>query len=398
MVSTRWGGLVARALFYMSSHRNAHIDAEAVHLANITGLAAKALQSWYSPTEGGWNTGGWWHDANCLTVLADWAIYSAPNKDVNVTGIIANTFVNAQKTGEHVGKRLSTTAQMASTAKYGANMKRGFPEFINEFYDDEGWWALAWIRSYDLTKNLEYLNMAERIFSDMQGGVDEICGGGIMWNKTRKYKAAIANELYLSVAASLANRVQGSRDKYLQIAKDQWTWFQNSGLINKHNLINDGLTSADGTCLNNKQPTWSYNQGVILGGLVELSKAAGNESYLAPAVDIAKAAIAALGDKEGIINEIDHCEPNCGDDGPQFKGIFIRNLHYLYKAVLNQDFAATIKKNADSIWAKNRDPETNRLGISWVGPPELGIGPTARTHSCAMDVLVAAMGVVAGNK
>ncbi|KAK4172971.1 glycoside hydrolase [Triangularia setosa] len=396
MVSTRWGGLAARALFYMSAHRHNGTEADALY-SKTTELAAKALQGWYEPRTGGWTTGGWWHNANILTVLIDWALIEGPSQNVNVTDVAATTFVNAQKLDVQVEKRLTTDGRRTSSKKYARRTESGFPEFKNEYYDDEGWWALAWIRSYDLTRNIKYLNMAESIFDDMRNGTDSVCGGGIWWRKDKQYKAAIANELYLSVAASLANRVQGAKDKYLQIARDQWAWFNKSGLINKDNLINDGF-EQDGSCVSNGKTTWSYNQGVILGGLVELSKATGNNSYLSPAVDIAKAAIARLEDTDGIIHEADRCEPKCGDDGPQFKGIFIRNLHYLYRVVPNQDFATTIKKNADSIWAKNRDPKTNRLGISWVGPPDAGIGPTAKTHSSAMDVLVAAMGVVAGSK
>jgi len=48
-------------------------------------------------------------------------------------------------------------------------------------------------------------------------------------------------------------------------------------MINNEKLINDGLTKD---CRNNKQETWSYNQGVILGGLLELSKATSNPSLL----------------------------------------------------------------------------------------------------------------------
>lgn len=397
MVSTTWGGLAARALFYMSIHRLGHAATDAPYAENAE-LAAKVLQVWFKPQTGGWSTGGWWQNANILTVLTDWALLEGPNQHVNVTDIAATTFVNAQKENVQIGKRHRADERMASSRKHTRTTESGYPKFINTFYDDEGWWALAWIRSYDLTKKIEYLSMAESIFDDMRTGADTVCGGGILWNKTMRYKAAIANELYLTVAASLANRVQGSKDHYLQIAREQWEWFKKSGLINKDNLINDGLNST--TCFNNNETTWSYNQGVILGGLVELSKAAGNDSYLSPAVDIAEAAIASLQDEDGILHEADHCDKraDCGEDGPQFKGIFIRNLHYLHKAVPNEKFAMTIKKNADSIWAKGRDPKTNRLGLSWVGKPEAGIGPTAKTHSSAMDALVAAMGVVAGSK
>jgi predicted alpha-1,6-mannanase (GH76 family) len=104
------------------------------------------------------------------------------------------------------------------------------------------------------------------------------CGGGIWWSKTNggTYKNAIANELFLSVAASLANRVADPAQKaqYLAWAHQEWQWFQATGMINPQHLVNDGLTSTNPkACTNNGQATWSYNQGVILGGLVELSKA-----------------------------------------------------------------------------------------------------------------------------
>jgi predicted alpha-1,6-mannanase (GH76 family) len=129
---------------------------------------------------------------------------------------------------------------------------------------------------------------------------------------------AVANELYLSVAASLANRA-AEKDSYLSIAKDEWNWFKGSGMINDQNLINDGLDiNSDGSCSNNGDIVWSYNQGVILGGLVELSRATGDPEYLSEATAIAEAAIEALSE-DGVLHE--SCEPNdCGGDGPQFKG------------------------------------------------------------------------------
>lgn len=97
-------------------------------------------------------------------------------------------------------------------------------------------------------------------------------------------------------------------------------------MINANNLINDGLDiNSDGSCTNNGDTVWSYNQGVILGGLVELSRATGNSEYLSEATSIAEAAIEALSE-DGILHE--SCEPNdCGADGSQFKGEPIRSAH-----------------------------------------------------------------------
>ena len=79
-----------------------------------------------------------------------------------------------------------------------------------------------------------YLAMAQSIFADMAGGWDETCGGGIWWSKDRKYKNAIANELFLSVATHLVNRVKDV--KYGEWAEKEWRWFKASGMINEEQL------------------------------------------------------------------------------------------------------------------------------------------------------------------
>lgn len=396
MVSLRWGGLVARAVHLISTRPGIVISGQ------DSIIAVQALQGWYDAPSGLWATTGWWNSANCLTVLTDWAVAAGYNAQlVDVPGIIANTFNNAQRVSGSAHKRMSSTGLPTSTyslnttdATDTSNDKRGFSGFINDYYDDEGWWALALIRSWDVTHQQAYLDMAESIFRDMQAGTDDKCGGGIWWSKEKAYKNAIANELYLSVAASLANRIPAQKAHYTNIARDQWNWFRKSGLINDKHLINDGLViRADGRCLNNNGQTWSYNQGVILGGLVELAQATGDRSYLSQAIPIALAAIDRLDDnKTGIIREADNCEPNCGSDGSQFKGIFVRNLHYLHKAAPRDEFKNAIKKNAKSIWDKDRNNK-NQLGIKWSGPADLGDGPTASTHSSALDVLVAALAI-----
>ena len=71
-----------------------------------------------------------------------------------------------------------------------------------------------------------------------------------------------------------------------------------TGMINSEYNINNGVDFD--TCENDGGTVWTYNQGVILGGLVELNKAAPDESYLAMAEKIAIAAIENLSDSNGI--------------------------------------------------------------------------------------------------
>lgn len=316
------------------------------------------LQKWYSPATGLYNTTGWWNSANAITVLVNYARLSAPTR---YNSVFANTFTAAQ---------------------------HKFSGFINNYYDDEGWWALAWIDAYDLTKKPEYLAMARSIFADMQGGWDtHTCGGGIWWSKDRQYKNAIANELFLSVAAELANRVSDPAGKatYLSWAQREWQWFHSSGMINSQNLINDGLTSTNPSeCVNNGKTVWSYNQGVILGGLTALYKAHHDSALPSVAETIAGAALRHLTDSKGILHDV--CEPDCGADGVQFKGIFVRNLAALDEAFPQSRYKTFVDTNAGSIWRRSRGKHY-QFGQVWSGPFEKA---NAASQSSALDVFVAA--------
>ncbi|PMD22767.1 glycoside hydrolase family 76 protein, partial [Hyaloscypha hepaticicola] len=349
--------------------------------------AFKVLQDWYNTSTGIWNTTGWWNSANCLTVIGDLAAVDSSVKN-QVNAVYANSIVAAPNYNLGLGISKIVTEdyniQTVYTISTGFDSQQGNPKgFLNGYYDDEGWWALAWIQAYDVTGTTEYLNAAIDIFTDMKNGSTTPCHGGIWWDKKKTYVNAIANELYLSVAAHLANRVPSySKASYLSIAEAQWTWFQTSGMINPKSLINDGLTKA---CKNNKGTVWSYNQGVILGALVELNKASPNTTLLTTATSIAKAAIKSLSDSNGVLH--DPCEPNCGADGSQFKGVFMRNLQILQAAAPDDEFLSFIATNAASIWSKDRNSR-NELSVNWAGP---FVGSAnASTQSSALDALVAA--------
>jgi hypothetical protein len=95
-------------------------------------------------------------------------------------------------------------------------------------------------------------------------------------------------------------------------------------------------------------------------------------------------AISRLTDLDGVLH--DSCEPaRCGNDAPQFKGIFVRNLAVLHAAAPVPGFRAFLRRNAEAI-RRNRDAE-GRYGLVWSGPSEV---KTAATQVSALDALVAA--------
>jgi predicted alpha-1,6-mannanase (GH76 family) len=341
------GCLLARA--------HAHAQA-AADWSRRTAAAVATLQTWYEPSTGLYRTTGWWNSANAITTLAD---YAGLVHTRQFDPVFANTFSAAQ---------------------------RKFPGFLNNYYDDEGWWALAWIDVYDRTGKRKYLAMAGSIFANMSSGWDETCAGGIWWSKDRKYKNAIANELFLSVAAHLATRARTAkqRGEYHAWAVREWQWFAASGMINENHLVNDGL---DEKCTNNHKTTWTYNQGVIMGGLTELYRAERDPALLTEAQTIAAAVLAAsvLQNGKGILRE--PCEPTCGADGSQFKGIFVRNLRALNEIAPRPDYREFVDANAASLWSGAQPPGA-RLSLMWAAPYG---SANASTQSSALDALVTAL-------
>jgi predicted alpha-1,6-mannanase (GH76 family) len=320
--------------------------------------AARALQRWYVPLTGLWKTAGWWNAANALTALIG----------------------HARQAGD--GDR----AQVAATTFQRA--RRRHPDFVNSFFDDNGWWALAWVDAYDLTGQREYLDAARTIFARNLAGWDGVCGGGMWWNTRRRYKNAITTELFITLAARLHERVPDDQD-YLPWALRGWEWLSGRALIGPDGLVNDGLTAG---CENNGGTAWTYNQGVILGGLAALYDITGDREFLRRGEFIADAALRGLTDADGILTE--PCEltaDGCDGDATQFKGIFVRYLRDLHARSGERRYRDFLLANADSVWDRARN-SGDQFGLRWAGPFDRA---DASRQSSALEVLTAAAALAA---
>jgi predicted alpha-1,6-mannanase (GH76 family) len=328
-----------------------------------------ALQRWYDQSAGQWTSTGWWNSANALTAVIRYAKLTG---DSSYAGSVATTFAAAQR--QHAN-------------------------FINNYYDDNGWWALAWVAAFDATGDRRYVDAARTIFARNTGGWDEVCGGGLWWNTSNQYKNAITNELFLTLAALLHQRTPGDQT-YLTWAQREWEWFASSGLIGPSGLVNDGLTAA---CANNGGTTWTYNQGVILGGLAALAEITGDRAYLQQGEAIANATLSTLvtpasAQPPGILVEPSEqasavaggpgqSNTACDGDQSQFKGIFVRYLYDFWLVSRQPAYRTFVLANARSIWDNNKNPD-DQFGLRWTGPFDR---PDASRQSSALDAIIAAV-------
>ena len=283
-----------------------------------------------------WQRAGWWNCANILEATLD----------------------HEHLSGERTAKLCRKTLI--------ANKGRAFVGYQSNIFDDNMWWALAWVKAYKIYGDTLYLRTATRIFEHAHShAYNNKCGGGVQWKQHVFYKNAVTNELYLLLAARLAllQTDTTQRNYYKSIALTEWRWLQHSGMKNKDNLYNDGL---DTDCKTNMGTTWTYNQGVVLGGLKELYLLTEDTAYLVEARNTAYATMNLLSDSNGILTE--PCLQNCNGDAVQFKGIFIRYLAELNTMLNDRKIKEYIRYNATTAWSQARNSK-NRFTVRWQGPP-----------------------------
>ena len=117
-----------------------------------------------------------------------------------------------------------------------------------------------------------------------------------------------------------------------------WKWFDGSAMRGENGLFNDGLTK-DGSCANNGQTQWTYNQAALLPGLGFLVKcryfylfpfallcsyhySAGDAGALDSANAIIDAVIANLVVDGALVESCDSSN-TCNVDQQTFKGIAV---------------------------------------------------------------------------
>ncbi|KAE9391252.1 hypothetical protein BT96DRAFT_312145 [Gymnopus androsaceus JB14] len=152
---------------------------------------------------------------------------------------------------------------------------------------------------------------------------------------------------------------------------------EGSGMRNAQGLYNDGLVF--GTCVNNGETTWTYNQGVILSGLGALYVATGNETLLSQAEITIDASIKNL-TENGILKE--SCDDvvvegtPCDTDQQIFKGIWLKHLQYFLtfaqRPELVSKYSDFIGTQSEAVLNIATDPQLD-IGSVWYGTNEVSV-------------------------
>ncbi|KAF9884971.1 hypothetical protein FE257_000881 [Aspergillus nanangensis] len=270
--------------------------------------------------------------------------------------------------------------------------------FINPYYDDEGWWALTWIAAYDLTQEKKYLDIAQSIVEDIYN-TGQACGGGVWWSRSHRVVATIENVILMGAAAQLSNRMANEDDvtKYKKMADASWSFLRDSGSWDPDAYTISGDIDSN-TCKRTSggDPS-TYCQGILIGALLELASAHKDGGYVDLAKKVAQATMKhpLLTTKDGILQE-----PLGGfsNDTAQFKGIFMRYLMQLHRRAPDSSYVDFTTKNADSIWTNSRNQDGTII-VRWEGNPtnaDLGDYSLEVSTSSANQCLIAAAAMAKG--
>lgn len=250
--------------------------------------------------------------------------------------------------------------------------------------DDKLWAVIASVDGYQLEGDPELLDYAAKTFAGLvENYWDDTCGGGIWWGPHRNYKNAITNELLITAATRLYKAT--GQESYREWAVRGWGWLAASGMIGGDGLVNDGLAidARTGICTNNGQPRWTYNQGVILSGLSDLTEMTGHPIYRARAIAMARTALATLTNPDGTLREP---VPSIGVDGLAFKGIFAFHLAALMDVMPEGEDKAALReaarRNAEAIWRISAQG-TLPIDSDWTGQTHQ-YGAAAQASGIAM--------------
>jgi hypothetical protein len=136
--------------------------------------ASQLVTCAYNASSGVWPAEDLWQSGNTIETLARLQLVDPARN--NYTALFANTFALT-------------------------------PVIVDQCFDDHQWWELAWIRAYQATGTLAYLQRAAAVFDYVvQHAWTSLCGGGVLWCPNGSpYKNAITNELVSRAAERRAD-------------------------------------------------------------------------------------------------------------------------------------------------------------------------------------------------
>jgi Glycosyl hydrolase family 76 len=211
------------------------------------------------------------------------------------------------------------------------------------WFDDNGWWGIAFMQAYRATGNRRYLADAERALRYIAAVGWDPRGGGIWWNTDHPYKAGEA----LASGTLLATLIyQRTRARFaLAQATKFLEWANTSGFSAANQLYAASNVSATPI---------DYIESPLIYAQALLCRLTGTRSYCRRAEYLTATALRRFG------SELDF--------GPQYDAIYLQWLLALYALDGNATLYQLAVANAGNAQSKAANAEGLYL-LSWLGAP-----------------------------
>jgi hypothetical protein len=224
----------------------------------------------------------------------------------------------------------------------GVSWLWGLTNTGNAYFDDAGWWGVAYLDAYRATGNRRWLWDAGRALSWIDGFGWDKTGGGTWWDTSHSKKTSEPLAAAAKIAATLYD-VTG-KAYYLKIAQRYIGWADaKTRNARQSNLY--GRSDTDGTVMD-------YVQGMMIDADLQLCEALKARSWCAKAETLGKASVKEF--------------PALANWAPETDVIYERALLDLYAHDGNPRWYAVAYANGASAKAKSRGPD-GTWGLKWDG-------------------------------
>lgn len=275
----------------------------------------------------------------------------------------------------------------AGTARmfYELQSQRGW---LDGFYDDENWITLALLHAYKVTGDATYLAQAKVVFADIMNAWDTTCcgphPGGMWWQKPTTNKVTAINA---GAVISASRLYQATNDaSFLAFGQKVYAYWSTYMVDPASGHVFDGIDNA-GTI--NTAWSFTYNEGLFIGAVVELARATGDASNLPLAHKVASYMMAKEIETTSLGTILS--DGKCSGDGEMFKGIGARYLGELYAADRSHtEYRDFLVRSADAAWTLARDPASGNVSCDWGGPYDAATGVVGSLGSAAIGIAAAA--------
>ena len=222
----------------------------------------------------------------------------------------------------------------------------------NAFYDDNAWIGIDLVEAAALLNDEADLDAAQRVLIWMESGWDaraRACRGGVYWlmpggkywnrSPRARYRSAVSTANGALLAVLLYDQTHRRAD--LAWAKKAYAWTADC-LGTGDGLIADHIDAAGNVTV----AIHSYNQGAMVATAVDLYRVTHRHAYLADALRIADASLAAFQDPLG-----------SGEEASMLS-IYYGDLMTLAPIARGGEISRAVTSFANRAWAEERDPAT----------------------------------------